>query len=111
MKLSEIFRVRAKGVTALLTTIHHDAMDILFAGEFDSFTLADVIALLEKDGNIVRHEIIAENKNRIKLISVRMLKGLCATDITRELPGKKGVFVWNLSEGEERKQHPSSGQE
>ena len=96
MKISEAFKDRAKNVTALLTSIHHDAMDILFAAEFDSFTLADVIALLEKDRTILRHEIIAENNNRIKLISVRMLDGLLDTELITKASNHDESYCWNL---------------
>lgn len=97
MRISDTFKSRAENVTGSLTSMHHDAMDILYAANQESFTLDRVVALLEEDGTLMHYEIIAENKSRIRLISARMLDQLLETKlITQKTPGRNGSFCWNL---------------
>lgn len=96
MKISELFKDRAKGVTALLTSIHHEAMDVLISAELESFTLDVVIDLLAEDEAICSDEIISENRDRLRLIAARVLDGLGDTGLIRELPDHDGTFVWSL---------------
>jgi hypothetical protein len=97
MKISDVFKIRARNVTAPLTSIHHDAMDILYSANFDTFNLAKMIELLEMDGTIMRHEIVEENSNRIRLISARTLDGLLETELIKKASsGNDGSYCWNV---------------
>lgn len=99
MIISDEFKRRAKNTTGSLTPMHHEAMDILYAANLDGFTLDQVVALLEKDGTMLRHDVIAENKTRIRVIAARMLDRLLETElIIQRSPGRDGLYSWVLEE-------------
>ena len=98
MKVSETFKSRAKDVTMLLSSVHHDAMDALYLSELDFFTLNSVVDLLTKHESVFCSQFISENTNRLRLLSIRILDGLLETGLIREVSGNAGTFIWNLED-------------
>lgn len=97
MKISDIFQSRAKGVTASLTPMHHDVMDVLFTAKLASFNLDDALNLVVQDGSIFRYTTIAENHSRIKLVVIRSLDGLTKTNLIRKTSENDERFEWTLT--------------
>jgi hypothetical protein len=98
IKLSDLFKSRANGVMPRLIYLHHDAMDILFSSKPSSFTLNDVVNLLKSNRGFCSNEIIAQNKDRVRLISLRVIEGLFDTKLISKSPNEIGEYVWNLED-------------